>query len=122
MALRVAVRAHALEVAITGPEVSLCLSTGVTLPWAEVVGARVVPFAVARAELGWRVGGGYLPGVFATGWYTMPGRRGDRQLWRVYRDRTLLLIDTRRRRPARLVLQHPDRDLLAERINEHANR
>lgn len=118
MSLTVQLHDDAVDIGFHGPgDRLLCLSRGVRLPWAEIVGARATTWAEVRAGLGWRVGGGYLPGVFATGWFTVPGRRGERQLLRVYRDRsTLLVIETTRARPARVVLATPEAEALAGAI------
>jgi hypothetical protein len=56
----------------------------------------------------------------ATGHFTWPGHKGMRQLWAVYRDTEVLVIDTTRTNPARIVIQHPYRHdlawLIAERL------
>ena len=70
-----------------------------------------------RSQLGWRLAGTYVPGVLAAGWYTVKGQRAKRQLWSVYRDSDVLVIETTRSSPSRIVLQHPDRAMLADRIN-----
>ena len=54
----------------------------------------------------------------ATGHFTVPGRTGARQFWCVYRDPEVLVIDTSLENPARIVLQHADRDRLAWFISE----
>lgn len=118
MGLQVVVHDDVVDIAITGLDQLLCLSSGLTLPVAEIASAKVVSVAAAKAGLGWRVGGGYFPGWFATGWFTMPEREGARQLWCVYRAPEVLVIDTTRQRPARLVLQHPDCHDLAWWIGE----
>lgn len=115
-----AVGPDALAVGFGGLDVFLCLSAGVEIPWVAVVDARVVPFRTARAEIGWRVGGGYFPGWFATGWYTVPGVKGARQLWRVYRGDELLVVETLLARPRRLVLQVRDPVALGAEINARA--
>lgn len=94
----------------------MCFSHGVKVPLSEVTAVRITGWDEPRSQMGWRLGGGYWPGWFATGWYSVPGRAGVRQLWSVFRDRDrLLVIDTRLARPCRLVLAHPECDrLLAE--------
>lgn len=95
----------------------LCLSRGATIPYSELRGAHEASWAEVRSGLGWRVGGGYLPGVFATGWFTIPRQPRHRQLLHVYRDRAhLLVLETTRRRPARIVVATPDAGRLAEEI------
>ena len=58
----------------------------------------------------------------ATGWFTVKDRKGARELWCVYKDPEVLVIDTRRERPCRVVLQHPDRHDLAWYIGERLGR
>lgn len=113
----------AIDLAITGWfDRAMCMTKGQHILLADVVGARLTTWDDARADMGWRVGGGYWPGRIATGWYTVPGRKGLRQLWAVYRDRAeLLVIDTRLERPSRIVLAHPDRARLAWWINERVS-
>lgn len=119
MAVDVFVHDEGVEVDFTGLDVAMCFARHVTVPMEHVVGARIATWDEVRPDLGWRVGGGYWPGWFATGWYTVPGHKGDRQLLCVYRDRDeLLVIDTDLPRPSRLVLQHPDRHDLAWWIGE----
>lgn len=100
----------------------LALSGGLRLRIDEVTDARVAPIDEVRDGLGLRVGGGYFPGWFATGHFMVPGRKGARQLWCVFRDAEVLVIDTTRQSPCRVVLQHPDRDFLAWIINERVHR
>lgn len=90
------------------------------LPLRDVVGATVISRREALAGLGWRVRGGYWPGAMATGVFAVPGRRGARQWWCVYRDPEVLVIETRLERPARVVVQHPDRHRLARLIDQCA--
>jgi len=120
MAIEVTVRDDAVDIDITGAaDVLLCLSGGLRIPMADVVGARLLSWDEFRPELGWRVGGGYWPGLIATGWFTVPDRKGARQLLAVFRDRAeILVIDTKLDKPCRVVLQHPDRERLAWWINE----
>jgi hypothetical protein len=87
------------------------------LPFDVIAGARVVSREQAEADLSWRVGGGYWPGRVATGHFMVKGRKGARQLWLVFRDPEVLVIDTSLERPCRVVLQTPDRAELARRID-----
>ncbi|MFN8052697.1 MAG: hypothetical protein U0Q22_14715 [Acidimicrobiales bacterium] len=116
MAVECIVSANLVSIRFTGPDRALALSRGVDLHGDEITGVQLMPRDEARALLGWRVGGGYLPGYLATGWFTTPGQRGQLQLWDVYRDDEVLVIDTTRPKPSRVVLQHRDRARLAERI------
>jgi hypothetical protein len=118
MAVHVTVEDDAVEIRLSGLDAVLSLSTGLRLPLQEVVTARVADRKALLAEAGWRVGGGYWPGRFATGWFTWKTRPGLRQLWCTYRDPEVLVIDTTRSRPARIVLQLPDRAEQAWYLNE----
>lgn len=85
----------------------------------QLVSARVVPTAEVRRDLGWRLGGTYIPGVATAGRFAFrDSRPGERQLWCVYRDPEVLVIDTSASTWTRVVLQHPDRHDLAWWIGE----
>ncbi len=120
MSARVFVHDDRITIDLDGLDRLWCLAGHIEVPTEHVTGARVEPVRDARAGLGWRVGGGYWPGLLATGWFTVPGRKGERQWWCTYRDDEVLVIDTDLRSPARLVLQHPDREFLAWVIGERA--
>jgi len=117
MALNVFVSDNLVSIRLTGMDRLLSLCRYVDLHGDEITGAELMPRKEATALLGWRVGGGYWPGGFATGWFTTPGQRGQLQLWDVYRDDEVLVINTTRPKPSRVVLQHPDRLDLLRRIN-----
>src|SRR5690606_9832984 len=110
-----------VSVVFTGIDRALCLSSGVDLHGDEIVDAEVVPRSEAKARLGWRVGGGYWPGRLTTGWFTTRRGRGQLQLWNAYGDDELLVVDTTRPKPSRLVLQHPGRHELARRVRAVAS-
>lgn len=118
MGCAVYVHEDAVEVTFTGGDVLMCLKSSLRLAMDDIVEARLVPQAEAKQNLRWRVGGGYFPGWFATGHYTVRDRPGARALWRVYRDPEVLEIVTRLERPCSVVLQHPDRARLAWLVNE----
>jgi len=118
MAVRVTVNDDAVDVELSGLDAVLSLSRGVHLPLEEVTGARLAPRRELLDEVGWRVGGGYWPNAFATGWFTWKDRKGFRQLWCTYKDDEVLVIDTTRQKPARVVLQLPDRAEQAWYVNE----
>ena len=123
MAVSVYVHDDRVTVDFDGWEQLWCLKRHVEIPLADITDARVAPVEEVRAGLGWRVGGGYWPGRMATGHFTVSGRPGARQLWCVFRDREVLVIDTVLESPCRVVLQHPDRErlawLIAERLPGH---
>jgi len=101
-----------------GMDMVLCLTRHVRLDISDVVRAQVISVQGPRAEIGWRFGGAAWPGALTTGWYTVRGLKGRRQLWCVYRDPEVLVIDTTLPKPSRVVLQHPDRHDLAWYIGE----
>jgi hypothetical protein len=92
------------------------MSGGVDIPASEIAGAQVQARSAARKSMGWRVLGTYVPKLVAAGTYATRGQRRRYQLWAVYTDDEVLVIDTTRRSPARIVIQHPDRVALAKRI------
>jgi len=123
MAVHVHVSDDAVDIAFTGIDKWITFNpSGQRLAMADITGASVTTRAEVVARLGWRLGGGYWPGVMATGWYSERGRKGVRQLWCVYRDSEVLAIDTVLARPCRVVLQHPDRHDLAWYIGERLAR
>ena len=113
--MRLSVDDDALRVAFDGLDHLLAFSQGVTLRWDEIIRAEAVPWEEARADMGWRTMGSYVPGLVAAGWYQVKGRPG-RQLWRVHRSRRLLLVDTTLDVPCRVVLQVDDPDATAAAI------
>jgi hypothetical protein len=120
MGLSVFVHDDSIEIELSGLDRVASLKSHMRIPLAVVTDARVASQEELKTELGWRVGGTYLPGVIAAGHYNTRDRKGVRQFWDVYRDPEVLLIETRLKNPWRVVLQHPDRErlawLIAERI------
>ena len=122
MGVSVYVHDDRVTVDFDGLDRVMALKGHVEVALADVIDARVVPQAELRPDLGWRLGGGYWPGWFATGHFATKGSKGARQLWDCYRDPDVLLIETRLDDPWRIVLQHPDRDRLAWLIAERLGR
>ena len=122
MAIHVRVHDDAVDIELTGLDRTLALKSHLRLPMSVVTDARVAAQGDLKADLGWRVGGTYVPGCVAAGHYSTRGRKGVRQLWAVYRDPQVLVIETSLVNPWRIVLQHPDRDRLAWLIAERAHR
>jgi hypothetical protein len=120
MSLQVDVDESAREVVIRfgGIDAMWALQSEQRLSFDVVTGARVVSRSDARADIGWRVGGAYWPGLIASGRFTVKGRKGARQLWLGFGDPEGLAIDTSLERPCRVVLQTPDRVALAQRIEQ----
>lgn len=118
MGVHVYVLDNAVDITFSGFDSIWTLKSQLHLPLRDIEQARVAPVSELKRQLGWRVGGTYIPGWAACGHYTVPGRKGARQLWCVYRDSEALVIDTKLERPARVVLQIPDRHDLAWLIGE----
>jgi hypothetical protein len=119
MAVHVHVSDDAVTIRFSGIDKWVTLNpSGQHLAMADITSARVAARADARAERGFRVGGGHWADWLATGWFTVKDRKGARELWCVYRDEEVLVIDTVLTKPCRVVLQHPDRHDLAWYIGE----
>jgi len=116
--LRASISDDFLHLEIRGTASLICMSHDQHIPLSAVTSARVTGWAEPRSEIGWRTAGGYWPGWFSTGWYSVPNRKEARQFWSVYRDRDeILVIDTTLERPSRLVLGVPNAVELANEIN-----
>ncbi len=123
MAVHVHVSDDAVDITFTGADKWLTLNpSGQHVAMADITSARVEQRTAARADAGWRVGGGQWFDSLTTGWFTVKGRKGYRQLWCAYKDTEVLVIDTRLPKPCRIVLQHPDRHDLAWYIGERLGR
>ena len=108
MTVEARIEGDVLVVEITERDRFWCMSNGQRIARSDIVAARVATWTEVRAELGWRVGGTYVPGRVAAGWYLIKKRKGCRQLLAVFRDRSsLLMVDTRLKKPARLVIATP---------------
>ena len=118
MGVEVYVHNDAVDISFTGADRFLCFKDRLIVPMDEIDSARVLAVEDVKGDLGWRLAGGYWPGRFATGHFAVRDRKNARQLWCVYRDPEVLVIDTRIERPCRIVLQHPDRHNLAWLIGE----
>jgi hypothetical protein len=113
----------AVDIMFTGADRWLTFNPhGQLIAMDDVTGARVTSRAEARVNTGWRMPGTAWFWSLAAGWYTVKGRKGARELWCVYRDPEVLVIDTLLSRPCRIVLQHPDRHNLAWFIGERLGR
>jgi len=106
-----------ITVTASGIDGIICFTKKVDVPFTAIIGAKVVTQSEAKGELGWRIGGGYLPNHFATGWFTMPNQKGRRQWWAAFRDAEVLVIETNLKSPGRIVVQTPDRTALAAQIH-----
>lgn len=120
MAVEISFTDDALVVKFTGLDALWAVSGGITIPFAEVVEAKVVSADDAKARLRWRTGGTSLPRVVNAGRFTVADEPGARELWSTYRDGEYLEITTTRQRPHRIVVQHPDRVALAKEITDLA--
>jgi len=118
LAVTVNVSDDAVEIDLSGLDAFWALQRHLSLPLRDIESARIDTVENLKPALGWRVGGGYFPHRLITGHFTTRGTKGVRQFWSVYRDDEVLVIETRRSRPHRVVLQRPDRDFLAWIIAE----
>jgi hypothetical protein len=120
MPIEIFVHDDAVEVTLRGMDVVWCMARRIHIPIEAITTAQVLDVADVRPDLGWRVGGAYFPGLVTAGWFSVKTKPGYRHFWAMYRQREALVIDTVLKRPARLVIQHDDRDrlawLIAERI------
>ena len=122
MGINVFVHDDAVDIDFTGLDRLVTLRGHVRLPMGVIASARLVHQDELRPTLGLRLGGTYLPGVLAAGKFSARDRDGGEQLWDVYRDPEVLVIETKLDHPVRLVLQHPDRGRLAWLIAERIDR
>ena len=85
-----------IDVSISGMDVLWSLRGAISIPWPEVVGARVVDAKTAKRRLNWRVGGTSWPGRVVAGHFTVRNEPGVREWWVTYRDPEFLEIETTR--------------------------
>ena len=116
MAVTVDLTDTGIDVKVSGMDTLWSLRGAISIPWSEVVGARVVEAAAARKRLNWRVGGTSWFSSATAGHFTVRREPGVREWWVAYRDPEFLEIETTRERPKRIVLQVPDRAELAAAI------
>jgi hypothetical protein len=117
MAVVVELTDAGIDVRLTGMDMVWAVRGAVSVPWSDVVGARVVDANAARQRLLLRTMGSGLTGVVKAGRFTVRGEPGVREFWATYRDPEFLQIETTHERPKRIVLQVPDRAQLAAAIN-----
>ena len=106
-----------VDVRLSGMDVVWSMRGAISVPWSEVVGARVVDAKTAKRRLRWRVGGTSWPARVNAGRFTVRDEPGVREFWVTYRDPEFLEIETTREQPKRIVLQVPDRAELAAAID-----
>ena len=117
MPVTIALTDTGIDVRASGMDALWALRGAISIPWYQVVGARVVGAKAAKQRLNWRVGGTSWPGRAVAGHFTVRKDPGVREWWVTYRDPEYLEIETTRERPKRIVLQVPDRAELAAAIN-----
>lgn len=119
MSVDVYVHPDTVDITFGGLDQYLCFHDRLILPIDEVTSATVVGVDRAAEDRALRlVGAAYWPGWIATGTFGVRNRPGARQLWCVYRDPEVLMIELDRSRLKKVVLQHPDRHNLAWLIGE----
>ena len=116
MGVHVDVVGDALDVRFTGWAIGLALKRYLRIPLTEIVDVRVEDAKVARRLWGWRIAGGYWPGWFATGHFTVAKKvrrqKGERALLYSFGRSRVLVIETTRLRPRFVTLQVDDPDRL----------
>ena len=116
MGVHVDVVSDAVEVRFTGWAIGLALKRRLRIPLTEIVDVRVEDAKVARRLWGWRIAGGYWPGWFATGHFTVAKtvrrQKGERALLYSFGRSRVLVIETTRLRPRFVALQVDDPDRL----------
>jgi len=113
----------ATDVRLEGPELVVefrgtdrlwTLHRGARVPLAHVTRATVLDRSEALAGVTIRIAGTYWPGAVAMGLFRARG--GGRQLWSVGRARRVLVVDLVDEKWNRLVLEAPDPDAFAARL------
>ena len=117
MAVTVSLTDAGIDVHLSGADMVWAIRGDLSVPWSDIVGARVVDAKEAKRRLMWRLRGTAFPGAVIAGTSTVRNESGVREFWSVYRDTELLEIETRNDQPKRIVLQTPDRAELAAAIN-----
>src|SRR3954453_15231836 len=88
VAVDISVSDEQLVVKFTGLDALWAVSGGITVPFTEVVTARVVDATEARARLRWKVVGTGVSGAVKAGRFTVADEPGAQELWSTYRDPT----------------------------------
>ena len=116
MGVHVDVVGDALEVRFTGWAIGLALKRHLRIPLSEILDVRIEDAKSARGLWGWRIAGGYWPGWFTTGHFTVAKKvrreKGERALLYYFGRSRVLVIETTRLRPRYVVLQVDDPDQL----------
>lgn len=120
MGVHVDVVSDAVEVRFTGWAIGLALKRRLRILLTEIVDVRVEDAKVARRLWGWRIAGGYWPGWFATGHFTVAKtvrrHKGECALLYSFGRSRVLVIETTRLRPRFVALQVEDPERLQSRI------
>ena len=117
MAVTVSLTDAGIDVHLSGADMVWAIRGDLSVPWSDIVGARVVDAKEAKRRLMWRRSRHRVPGRRDRGDVHRAQRARVREFWSVYRDTELLEIETRNDQPKRIVLQTPDRAELAAAIN-----
>lgn len=116
MGVHVDVVGDVLDVRFTGWAIGLAVKRRLRIPLTEIVDVRVEDAKSARRLWGWRIAGGYWPGWFTTGHFTVSKNvrreKGERALLYCFRGARILVLETTRLRPRFVVLQVDDPDRL----------
>lgn len=108
----------AVEIELSGLDALISFRRTLRIPVESIVSAQIMDVREAKKNLGLRIGGGYFPKRFATGYFLSRGGMKGRQFWSVYRDTEVLVIDrSDGDEPRRVVFQTADRAALAAKIS-----
>jgi hypothetical protein len=117
MSIDVTVGPEAVTIRFTGLDMLMACKRRRIVPLNHITDARVEHVDVTARDVGLEVSG-CLPDISFTRFYTTRNRDNALQVWNVYRDKEVLVIDTDLATPSRLVVQTPDRRRVAKEIND----
>jgi hypothetical protein len=95
----------ALSVSIGGGDAWLSFKRNFLLPVADIDTLTVMTTGDARRTLGFRLLGTSIPRLVTAGWFAYSAERGTRQWWLVRTGREVLVVNTFRKSPKRLVIE-----------------
>lgn len=121
MPIDVSLDEEALHVHLSGLDSVWSLRRHIEVPRDSITGAEVAMVDDLRKTLGLRIPGTYVPGLVAAGRYHVRGQPGKIQLWAVYRDDEVLVVDTDLDEPCRLVIQAENRAEIAESLDQRGS-
>lgn len=106
-----------VTIELSGIDALLCLKRKLRLDRSNVEPASVASVQELKRNRGWRIAGGYFSQETCDRNPSLPKRHKGRQFSSVSRDQQVLRIDLKSGPLRRVVLQTPNRILLADQIN-----